>query len=132
MDAGDGLHLAAVAIAQAAPVGGLHLRDIGAAVLGEGALVALGVRRPKNDAAYEATRDMLRSFYEPLLADRAARIDARTPLAMGDVIKAKTKLMRMAIPGKLLFLFRIRFGLYAVLKKLEAEVNWRALEAELL
>jgi predicted unusual protein kinase regulating ubiquinone biosynthesis (AarF/ABC1/UbiB family) len=95
-------------------------------------LVALGVKPPKNDAAYEATRGMLRGFYEPLLRAGRSRIEARTRFVMGEAFEAKKRLMRMKIPGKLLFLFRIRFGLYAVLATLGAEVDWRALEAELL
>jgi hypothetical protein len=39
--------------------------------------------------------------------------------------------MRLRLPGKLLFLFRIRFGLYAVLSRLGAVLDWNALEAEL-
>ena len=46
-------------------------------------------------------------------------------------IKLKQKLLRMRLPGKLMFLFRIRFGLYAVLSRLGAELDWSALEDEL-
>ena len=95
-------------------------------------LVGLGVKPPKSDAAFEATRGMLRGFYEPLLRAGPTRIEARTRFVMSEAFGAKKRLMRMKIPGKLLFLFRIRFGLYAVLATLGAEVDWRALEAELL
>ncbi|MCA9657432.1 MAG: AarF/ABC1/UbiB kinase family protein [Myxococcales bacterium] len=95
-------------------------------------LVGLGVKPPKSDAAFEATRGMLRGFYEPLLRAGPSRIEARTRFVMSEAFAAKKRLMRMKIPGKLLFLFRIRFGLYAVLATLGAEVDWRALEAELL
>jgi hypothetical protein len=39
--------------------------------------------------------------------------------------------MRMRLPGKLMFLFRIRFGLYAVLARIGAEIDWASLEGEL-
>ena len=38
---------------------------------------------------------------------------------------------RMRLPAKLLFLFRIRFGLHAELTRLEAVADWAALEAHL-
>jgi hypothetical protein len=36
--------------------------------------------------------------------------------------------MELGLPGDLLFLFRIKFGLYAVLARLGAEANWHRLE----
>ena len=50
---------------------------------------------------------------------------------MGETVTLKRRLMRMRLPGRLLFLFRIRFGLYAVLARLGAELDWAALEDEL-
>lgn len=52
-------------------------------------------------------------------------------VAMAETVKLKRSLMRMRLPGKLMFLFRIRFGLYAVLSRLGAELDWAALEDEL-
>jgi hypothetical protein len=37
--------------------------------------------------------------------------------------------MSFALPGRLLFLFRLRFGLYAVLSRIGAVVDWAALES---
>ena len=50
---------------------------------------------------------------------------------MGETVKLKRTLMRMRLPGKLMFLFRIRFGLYAVLARIGAALDWAALEDEL-
>jgi hypothetical protein len=50
---------------------------------------------------------------------------------MGETVKLKRTLMRMRLPGKLMFLFRIRFGFYAVLARIGAELDWAALEDEL-
>jgi hypothetical protein len=47
-----------------------------------------------------------------------------------DVLQNKRELLRLQLPGKLLFLFRIRFGLHSVLARLGAEVDWQQLEAE--
>ena len=50
---------------------------------------------------------------------------------MGETVKLKRKLMRMRVPGRLLFLFRIRFGRYAVLSRIGAEIDWASIEDEL-
>jgi hypothetical protein len=42
----------------------------------------------------------------------------------------KRAIMQLALPGKLLFLFRLRFGLYAVLSRIEAEADWAGLESK--
>jgi hypothetical protein len=56
---------------------------------------------------------------------RWTRIDLR------NVVRDKRAALRLQVPGKLLFLFRIRFGLYAVLSRIHAEVDWQALESNL-
>jgi hypothetical protein len=39
--------------------------------------------------------------------------------------------MRLRLPGKMFFLFRIRFGLWAVLARLRACCDWSATERTL-
>jgi hypothetical protein len=51
---------------------------------------------------------------------------------MRQMMASKRAMMRMQLPGELLFLFRIRFGLYAVLARLGAHLDWSALEDELM
>jgi hypothetical protein len=46
------------------------------------------------------------------------------------VMQDKRAIMQLALPGKLLFLFRLRFGLYAVLSRIEAEADWAGLESK--
>ena len=58
-------------------------------------------------------------------------VPADRAVAMGETVTLKRKLMRMRLPGKLVFLFRIRFGLYAVLSRIGAEYDWASLEDEL-
>jgi len=43
----------------------------------------------------------------------------------------KKAILHMRLPGKLMFLFRIRIGLYAVLARIGARLDWQALEDEL-
>ncbi len=47
------------------------------------------------------------------------------------IVASKRSIMRLHVPGRLLLLFRIRFGVYAVLARLGAELDLRALEESL-
>ena len=44
------------------------------------------------------------------------------------LVADKRALLKIRLPGRLLFLFRIRFGLYSVLARIGAVRDWRALE----
>ncbi|HEX4385005.1 MAG TPA: hypothetical protein VH083_18730 [Myxococcales bacterium] len=73
----------------------------------------------------------MRGFFAPILASGKRRIQAGVNVETRDLIKSKRAMLKLRIPGRLLFLFRIRFGLYSVLSRLGAEVDWQALEIEL-
>jgi predicted unusual protein kinase regulating ubiquinone biosynthesis (AarF/ABC1/UbiB family) len=94
----------------------------------QAALGAIGMPRPAAD--FDVTRGLLRGFFAPLLTSGQHTIPADRAVAMGETVKLKRKLMKMRLPGKLMFLFRIRFGLYAVLSRIGAELDWSALEDE--
>jgi predicted unusual protein kinase regulating ubiquinone biosynthesis (AarF/ABC1/UbiB family) len=93
------------------------------------ALLSLGVERP-DGPGFEVTRRLLRGFYEPVLKAGVRPMVAAVSLDMREVTRSKRSMMQLRLPGKLLFLFRIRFGLYAVLARLGANLDWQALEAE--
>ena len=93
------------------------------------ALVAIGMTEPMRDFA--VTRAMLRGFYAPLLEPGRHRVEPDQAISMGQVAKLKKSLLHMRLPGKLMFLFRIRIGLYAVLARLGAKLDWIELEEEL-
>jgi predicted unusual protein kinase regulating ubiquinone biosynthesis (AarF/ABC1/UbiB family) len=93
------------------------------------ALRAIGMPRPAAD--FDVTRGLLRAFFAPLLTPGRRAIPADRAVAIGETVKLKRQLLNMRLPGKLLFLFRIRFGLYAVLSRIGAELDWAALEDEL-
>ena len=57
------------------------------------------------------------------------RLALRPSLATRDLMRDKRALIKLGVPGQLLFLFRLRFGLYAVLERLGAELDWAQLEA---
>lgn len=93
---------------------------------------ALGdIGMPHPTADFDATRRLLRGFYAPLLLPGRHAVKPDRAVAVAETVKLKRALMRMRLPGKLLFLFRIRFGLSAVLSRLGAELDWAALEDEL-
>ena len=93
------------------------------------ALTALGVAHASRD--FDVTRSILRGFYAPLLEPGRHRVEPDQAISMGQVAKLKKSLLRLRLPGKLMFLFRIRIGLYAVLARMGARLDWIDLEEEL-
>lgn len=91
------------------------------------ALVALGAPPPSRSAA-AATRSLLRGFFAPLLTPGRRAIEPGEGFRANTILRDKRALAGLRLPGKLLFLFRIRFGLYAVLARLGAVADWSALE----
>jgi predicted unusual protein kinase regulating ubiquinone biosynthesis (AarF/ABC1/UbiB family) len=95
------------------------------------ALVGLGTKEPEAGPGFEVTRRLLRSFFAPVLTAGVHRIPPDAAFDLRQLTADKRNLAKLRLPGKLLFLFRIRFGLHAVLSTLRAQVDWRALETEL-
>ncbi|MBN1946657.1 MAG: AarF/ABC1/UbiB kinase family protein [Bradymonadales bacterium] len=94
------------------------------------ALGALGAAPPKNARAFARIRKLLEGFFGPMLKPGAHRIDGRVALDARQLAGDKLAVARMRLPGKLLFLFRIRFGLYSVLARLGSVCDWSAVEME--
>jgi predicted unusual protein kinase regulating ubiquinone biosynthesis (AarF/ABC1/UbiB family) len=95
----------------------------------QAALSAIGMLNPAQD--FDVTRTLLRGFYAPLLASGRHAVTPDQAISVGQVAKMKKALLRIHLPGKLTFLFRIRIGLYAVLARLGARLDWQELEEEL-
>ena len=93
------------------------------------ALAAIGMTNPTRD--FDITRAILRGFYAPLLKVGRHRVEANPAMSLRHVARLKKSLLRLSLPGKLLFLFRIRIGLYAVLARIGANLDWIELEEEL-
>jgi predicted unusual protein kinase regulating ubiquinone biosynthesis (AarF/ABC1/UbiB family) len=93
------------------------------------ALQALGVKKP-DGPGFSVTLRLLRGFFEPVLKSGVRPMEAAVSLDVREVTRSKKSMMQLQLPGKLLFLFRIRFGLYAVLARLGAKLDWQAMEAE--
>jgi len=95
------------------------------------ALQELGAEPSKNDDAYEHLRRLLRSFFGPMLVEGRRPVEGRIVIDMAGVMRDKIALARLRLPARLLFLFRIRFGLFSVLSRLGAVCDWARLEQEL-
>ncbi|MGD8608974.1 MAG: AarF/ABC1/UbiB kinase family protein, partial [Myxococcales bacterium] len=93
------------------------------------AFVDLGMIREGTPYDFETARDLVRAFHGPMLEDRFQDIRLDQAMHMREVLQKKRELMKLTLPGEFLFLFRIRFGLMAVLAQLGARANWRRLEA---
>lgn len=88
----------------------------------------LGGEIPSDAKSFARVRELLRGFFSPMLTPGRQPVDAKVTVAMSQMAKDKILLMRLRMPGKLLFLFRIRFGLYAVLARLGSKCDWSSLE----
>lgn len=95
------------------------------------ALRGLGAAPSSDDAAYAHLRRLLQSFFGPMLLPGPRRLDGRIVVDIGQVTRDKLALARLRLPGRLMFLFRIRFGLYAVLSRLGSVCDWAAMERRL-
>jgi predicted unusual protein kinase regulating ubiquinone biosynthesis (AarF/ABC1/UbiB family) len=71
-----------------------------------------------------------RSFFAPMLARGPSVIPPDGAFEARQIMKDKLALMKLGLPPHLLFLLRLRFGLYAVLSRLGARCDWGALELE--
>jgi predicted unusual protein kinase regulating ubiquinone biosynthesis (AarF/ABC1/UbiB family) len=116
-----------------------RLRDLSRAVRADDAkemqagLSALGARlEDAQEDDLEKARSFLRSFLGPALAKGRKVVRAGASLEVREVLTSKRAMLRLNLPpGRLIFLLRIRFGLYAVLERLGARCDWAALEADL-
>jgi predicted unusual protein kinase regulating ubiquinone biosynthesis (AarF/ABC1/UbiB family) len=95
------------------------------------ALRALGAEPSPDDAAYAHLRRLLRSFFGPMLEPGPHAVDGRIVVDMREVARDKLAIARMRLPGRVMFLFRIRFGLFAILSRLGAVCDWAAMEQQL-
>jgi predicted unusual protein kinase regulating ubiquinone biosynthesis (AarF/ABC1/UbiB family) len=95
------------------------------------ALEEFGATPPTRPKDFARLHKLLRGFFGPFLVAGPHAMEAGVTMEAGEIMRDKMALMRLHLPGKLLFLFRIRFGMYAVLARLGSVCDWAALEAEL-
>lgn len=92
------------------------------------AFLDLGMVRAGRGYDFATARDLVRSFHGPMLRDQVQAMVPGEAMGMGPLLQRKRALMKLTLPGELLFLFRIRFGLMSVLARLGARANWYRLE----
>jgi predicted unusual protein kinase regulating ubiquinone biosynthesis (AarF/ABC1/UbiB family) len=92
------------------------------------ALSGLGAKPPGDDKEFETTRRLLRGFFQPTLESGPRRMRGDVTFEARQLVADKRALLKIRLPGRLLFVFRIRFGLYSVLARIGAVRDWRALE----
>ncbi|TNF37225.1 MAG: AarF/ABC1/UbiB kinase family protein [Deltaproteobacteria bacterium] len=96
------------------------------------AMVGLGARDPgASGKRFDATRTLLRAFFGPVMEPGPHVITAGASIDFRESYKTKRAIFRLRVPGKLLFLYRIRFGLYAILSRIGARADWREIESQL-
>lgn len=107
----------------------VHLDDRGAL---HQSFLDLGMVRENRRYDFNTARLLVRSFYGPMLKDEIQRVELGQVHDVRSIFQAKQKLLKLALPGEFLFLFRIRFGLLSILARLGARANWYQLEREYL
>ena len=93
------------------------------------AFVAFGGTLPADAAGRDKLRLMLRGFFGPMAQRGVHAVDAGAGFESRQVMSDKVFISKLKLPAKLIFLFRLRFGLYAVLAQLGAMADWAALES---
>jgi hypothetical protein len=92
------------------------------------AFAALGMLRKDDDAEFEIARTFVRSFYGPMLRDETLPMHLGDTLPFRSIVENKRQLLKLNLPGQLMFTLRIRFGVMSVLARLGACANWYQLE----
>jgi len=93
--------------------------------------VRLGARASEDGPGIETARRLMRGFFGPVLNPGKHRVQAGIDLPTRHLLSTKRAILQLRIPGKLLFLFRIRFGLHSVLSRIGAELDRARIEDEL-
>jgi len=92
------------------------------------ALVDLDMVPNDNTYDFQGARSLVRSFYGAMLRDEILSIEPGEALPLSTLLENKRNLVKLRLPGELLFILRIRFGLMSVLARLGARANWYRIE----
>lgn len=84
-----------------------------------------GLDGPEREAVFER---FARSFFAPMLVRGPSAIAPDGAVEASQMMRDKRALAKLGLPAHLLFLLRLRFGMYAVLASLGARADWGALE----
>jgi predicted unusual protein kinase regulating ubiquinone biosynthesis (AarF/ABC1/UbiB family) len=95
------------------------------------AFVDIGIIDAKRRCHFDTARELVRTFYGPLLEDRVQPL-ALPKETFGSIAKTKLEMLKLTLPAEFLFLLRIRYGLMSVLGRLGAQATWYRLERSLV
>lgn len=105
-------------------------RDDAAAIAA--AIQSIGAVPPSDERGRRHLHALLRAFFGSLLRPGRRPMDFAQD-ASADVdrsmMRDKRAILALRLPARMLFLFRLRFGLFAVLQQIGAEADWAALES---
>jgi predicted unusual protein kinase regulating ubiquinone biosynthesis (AarF/ABC1/UbiB family) len=96
------------------------------------AFVALGMVRDGQSYDFATARELVRSFFGPMLHDKTTAIAPDEAKTLTQVARSKRELLRLSLPGEFLFLLRIRYGVMSILARLGSRANWFRLEESFL
>jgi predicted unusual protein kinase regulating ubiquinone biosynthesis (AarF/ABC1/UbiB family) len=95
------------------------------------ALLALEIVGPATRYDRPRMRELMRSFYGPMLRDDDVVFRDGDGLKMRG-ITSRGDLLRGGLPGEFLFLLRVRIGLASVLARIGTRANWYRLERDVV
>ena len=75
----------------------------------------------------DAARDLLRYLYAPTLEPGPFRVTAEYTSQVARRLLTNANLFKMTVPGEMLFLNRVNFGLMSIFVDLGAEIDWHGL-----
>lgn len=87
-----------------------------------------GMVRAGHKYDFDTARDLVRSFFGPMLQDQVQSIPEGKAITFKAAARTKFELMKLSLPGEFLFLFRIRFGLMSILARMGSRANWYRME----
>lgn len=96
------------------------------------ALVDLGMVTEGQHYDFESARALVRAFHGPMLRDEVLSVQLGEAMPLRALFASKREILKLHLPGELLFIFRIRFGVMSVLARLGARANWYRLERQLV
>ena len=92
------------------------------------ALAEVGARPPVDATERQLLRGLMRGYFAPLLTPGVRPMELASTWEARDLMADKRRLMRLRLPPEMMFLFRLRFGLYSVLHRMGARADWSGLE----
>lgn len=93
------------------------------------ALAVVGATPPTDPTERQNLRELLRAFFSPLLVPGPRKMELTAVSGARSLLSDKGRLIKLRLPAEMLFLFRLRFGLFSVLRHLGAQADWAALES---